>query len=268
MRPHPLVPYITLRFAAAPGPVSAVWVVLYRDLDAVAFVSNDRGEAARVQQVYASVGLAYDDDIDYWEQPFGVVAPRAAERLAIQTRAHRTWGAMTEADFRAAEEADAARAEGLCAPRADGPLARAFRENERLAILDAVVPLAAPASSFGEGGGPPGPAASPTAVSDGATDESEGPNSGLFPGERRRGGAPPAGFDFSIFGLFPGEHQPAGWAAAAAGGPLENQETWEAPSGLRNCAQSPETAPETSESQDPPEIAEALQVSPDERGGQ
>jgi len=147
MRPHPLIPFIIQRFAVAPGPVDSVWVVLYRDLDAVAFVSNDREEAARVQQIYAGVGLAYPDEIDYWEQPFGVMAKSAAERLDVQTRAYQSWAGASEADLHAAEEADLARAEALCAPRADGPLARAFRENERITILDAVIPWSGPASA-------------------------------------------------------------------------------------------------------------------------
>ena len=57
-----------------------VWVILYKDLDAVAFVTNNKNIALKVQTVYAKIGLTYDDDIDYWKQPIGL-SPAAKNRL-------------------------------------------------------------------------------------------------------------------------------------------------------------------------------------------
>jgi hypothetical protein len=83
------IPFVVQTFPVAPGsPRDSVWVVLYRDIDAVAFVSNDRDAADRVHREYGRVGLTYDDPIDFWEQPFDAVSPPAAERLSIQKRAH------------------------------------------------------------------------------------------------------------------------------------------------------------------------------------
>jgi len=189
---YPLTPFLIQKFAVAPGSTDSVWVVLYRDLDAVAFVSNDREAAVRVQAAYASIGLAYDDSIDYWEQPVGVVATGAARRLEAQARAHRMYSGDDDGDLERSLEADQARLEELLAPRADGPLERLLRENERVTILDAVVlaelgpvsrdvtaqPESAAAQPEGAAAQPEGAAASPegaAAPSEGAAASPEGP---------------------------------------------------------------------------------------------
>jgi hypothetical protein len=142
-RKYPEIPCIVQRFPVAPGPCDNVWVVLYRDLDAVAFVSNSRAEAERVRQVYARVGLAYDDDVDHWEQPFGVASKPAAERLERRHRVHEAFagelGATDTIDERT--KADLDRLDALSRPREDGPLARLLRENEPITIMDCVVPI-------------------------------------------------------------------------------------------------------------------------------
>jgi hypothetical protein len=141
-RKYPEIPCIVQRFPVAPGPCDNVWVVLYRDLDAVAFVSNSRAEAERIRQVYASVGLVYDDDVDYWEQPFGVLSKPAAERLAMRHRVHEAYAGDLGFDtFQAEADADLARVDALSRPREDGPLARLLRENEPITIMDCVVPV-------------------------------------------------------------------------------------------------------------------------------
>jgi len=145
LKKHPFTPFLVQKFPVAPGPVDTVWVVLYRDLDAVAFVSNDRAEALRVQGIFANVGLTYVDSIDYWEQPIGTIAKAASDRLDSQTRAQLMYIGDDEESFRKMEEEDHARLEALTAPRKDGPLARLILENERITIFDAVVPTA-----FGE----------------------------------------------------------------------------------------------------------------------
>jgi hypothetical protein len=140
-RKYPSIPLLVQRFPVAPGPCDRVWVVLYRDLDAVAFVSNARAEAERVREGYARVGLAYLDELDYWEQPFGVVAAHATERLAARHRAHvQCAGPLSDEELQRAAAEDLERSAALCQPKADGPLARLWRENEQITIMDCVIP--------------------------------------------------------------------------------------------------------------------------------
>ena len=57
-----------------------VWVVLYKDIDAVAFVSNNREDAIKVQSTLMQVGITYIDSIDYWKQTVGL-SKLAKDRL-------------------------------------------------------------------------------------------------------------------------------------------------------------------------------------------
>ena len=119
-----------------------VWVVPYRDTNAVAYVSNSRSHAIRVQQSLQNVGLTYPDSIDYWQQPLGMVVLAAGERLASITRAHQMYAseAMREEEKRKDEAA-----EELIKRVVDGvdesPLDRLIRENERITIFDCVVDI-------------------------------------------------------------------------------------------------------------------------------
>jgi len=136
-----LVPFITQRFGVAPGPTATVWVVLYRDIDAVAFVTNSRAEAVKVQEMFASVGLAYTDPIDCWEQPANAVTEGTAARLGALSRAHTMY--VGPAALEALQEKDLATIARLVAPpggAAESPVARAVRESERLTIFDCVTP--------------------------------------------------------------------------------------------------------------------------------
>jgi hypothetical protein len=155
LTPYPSVPCLVQRFPAAPGPCAKVWVVLYRDLDAVAFVSNARAEAERVRDLCARVGLAYLDDLDYWQQPFGVVPEHAAGRLSAQHRAHVLCAAgLPPGQLQEMEAADLARLEAF-SRESDGPLAQLIRENEKITMMDCVVP-AAPWAGLEDGEAPLG----------------------------------------------------------------------------------------------------------------
>jgi hypothetical protein len=137
--PFSLTPFIVQRFPVAAGPRDRVWVVLYRDIDAVAFVSNDRAAAERWQQALGRVGLSYPDSIDYWEHPVGALARAAEERLQAIRRAHSAEPDVAEMKQR--ERDELARLEGMMNPNPDGPLARLLREEERVSIIDAVVSM-------------------------------------------------------------------------------------------------------------------------------
>jgi hypothetical protein len=87
-----LIPYIIQKFEADQNcPLNYIWVVLYRELDAIAFVSNNRDEAVKFQKLYNSIGLSYDDDIDYWKQQVNVITPLALERLSQMSEAHKNY---------------------------------------------------------------------------------------------------------------------------------------------------------------------------------
>lgn len=78
---------------------NVVYVVPYRRIDAVAFVSGRREQAQAVQEALCHVDLAYDDDVAYWEQKVGEICPSALRRLP------RTAGPMTDEEKEQAHEA-------------------------------------------------------------------------------------------------------------------------------------------------------------------
>jgi hypothetical protein len=132
------VPFIIQQFGVASGPVATVWVVLYRDIDSVAFVSNSRAEAERVQGIYNKVGLAYPDSIDYWEHSANRCTRSALDRLETLREVHNT--VFDPEEMRIRQEENERRLERLERQRDDGPLARMIRENEPITIYDCVVP--------------------------------------------------------------------------------------------------------------------------------
>jgi hypothetical protein len=80
-------PFLIHRYDAHPeGAQNTVWMVIYRANEAVAFASNRREIAEKVQKSYVYVGLAYDDDIGYWEHPLDIVAKTASMRLEAVAR--------------------------------------------------------------------------------------------------------------------------------------------------------------------------------------
>ncbi len=137
-----LIPFLVQRFGVAPGPVGTIWVVLYRDIDAVAFVSNSRAEAERVQTVYNQIGLTYTDSIDYWEHPANMVSDAVNERLKSFSRAHTMYaGELSPEELMARQIKDYNKICELMQPRKDGPIARMLKENEKITIIDCVVPV-------------------------------------------------------------------------------------------------------------------------------
>ena len=138
---YTLIPLLIQRFEVAPGPVATIWVVLYRDLDSVAFVSNSRAEAERIQGLYNRIGLAYIDSIDYWEHPANKISKAAADRLETLSEAHKMFAepdALEQLQARA--DKDSEYLEQLLKMRENGPIAKMLRENETITIFDCVVP--------------------------------------------------------------------------------------------------------------------------------
>jgi hypothetical protein len=145
---YTLIPFLIQRFQTRDAAGTSVWVVPYRETDAVAFASTDRAEAEAAQKALLDVGLTYGDSVDHWEADLDTVAPVVAERLAAMSQAHQMYvggaGAAAAAAAAAAEKSAAA-TEALFranAPRADGPIAKLLRETERCTIFDCVAPTA------------------------------------------------------------------------------------------------------------------------------
>jgi hypothetical protein len=120
---YPEARLIFQRFAVAPGPTTQVWVVLYADNDAVAFVSNSRVEAEQAQREYARLELVHTGAISYWKHRVGMLATGAEKRLG----ASRDAGHLADL-------------EKMLEPPTDGPLIEAARELERASILDYQTP--------------------------------------------------------------------------------------------------------------------------------
>src|SRR4029079_13769634 len=131
-----LTPFVVQQFAVFPGQHTKIWVVLYRDIDAVAFVSNDRDEAERRQDAFGRIGLTYPDNIDCWEHPVGIVTRPAFDRLRMMHDVHTMIAGSEDA-----EKTELDRLDRLLQPKGDGPIARLLREEERISILNCIVPL-------------------------------------------------------------------------------------------------------------------------------
>ena len=134
-----LIPFIVQKFSVAPGPIDKVWVVLYRDLDAVAFVSNNREEAEKVQLIYGRVGLSYPDYIDYWEQYANTINPNIVIRLESLSEAHSNCvGEASEEELKQRELDDIERVSRLMGSR---PPTYYSSTSENITILDEVIPI-------------------------------------------------------------------------------------------------------------------------------
>jgi len=150
-----LIPFLVQRFPLAPMEAVApeeksttteaplnIWVVPYRDTNAVAFVSNSRSKAVQIQLSLQNVGLTYPDTIDYWMLPLGKVVVAAGERMASIVRAHQIYA---DESLREEEKEKEAAADELIRrvveDRLDGPLDRLIRENERITLFDCVIDI-------------------------------------------------------------------------------------------------------------------------------
>lgn len=135
---NPDVPLIEHVFPLDPGaPSDVVYVVPYRDINAVAFASNSRAACAERQRALRHVALAVDDDLDYWRCEVGRVIPAAEGRLREMRDVARL---LADPEALRAAQADADAKTALLFSRDEGPLQRLARRHERVSILDHVVP--------------------------------------------------------------------------------------------------------------------------------
>lgn len=82
VKKYPDHPFISYTFALEPTiNATSVYVLLYKYLDAVAFVSNDPAAARRAQKALQAVELTYGEALENWRHPTGVVAAAAHTRI-------------------------------------------------------------------------------------------------------------------------------------------------------------------------------------------
>ena len=117
-----------------------VWVVLYRDIDAVAYVSNNRMDAVKVHSVLMQMGIAYMDCIDYWKQPVGL-SKSAKDRLdAIHSIK----------DKKLLDDSYNIFIQKLNLSNANlpnGPIEQLINETQKISIIDAIIPSIVPNGS-------------------------------------------------------------------------------------------------------------------------
>jgi len=110
-----------------------VWVVLYKDIDAVAYVSNNRMDAVKVHSTLMQMGLAYMDCIDFWKQTVGLSIP-AKERL---DKIH------TIQDKKLLDDIYNIFIQKLDLSTElikNGPIEQLMNETQKITIMDAIVP--------------------------------------------------------------------------------------------------------------------------------
>ena len=117
-----------------------VWVVLYKDIDAVAYVSNNRMDAVKVHSVLMQMGIAYMDCIDYWKQPVGL-AKSAKDRLdAIHSIKDKK---LLDDSYNIFIQKLNLSNENL----PNGPIEQLINETQKISIIDAIIPSIVPNGS-------------------------------------------------------------------------------------------------------------------------
>ena len=145
IKKYPLMKFIVYCFKTTkPTTVdlsTTVWIILYHTTDAVAYVTNCREDAVKVQQTYLKVGLTYEDDVDYWKQPIGL-SPSAVERLELL----HTIRDKDLIEIELNKMLEKLNVSTQFIP--DGPIEKMIkeneqqlRENEKITIMDCIVPF-------------------------------------------------------------------------------------------------------------------------------
>lgn len=134
---YPTIPFLVQRFDVSDGPLSPIWVVLYRDIDAVAFVSNNKETAITVQGEYNKIGLSYPDPIDYWQRELGTIEANTKDRLESFSRANTMYTDTTAEDIAMREADDMSKLQRLT----EGRIQKIIKENEKMTIFDCVEPV-------------------------------------------------------------------------------------------------------------------------------
>jgi hypothetical protein len=79
---YPSVPMLIYAFPLRrSAPADKIYVIPYRQTNAVAYASNSRAECEEVQKTLLTIGLAYEDSLDYWECAAGQLIESGEKRL-------------------------------------------------------------------------------------------------------------------------------------------------------------------------------------------
>lgn len=136
--PAATAPLMATEPAATEPAADRAWIVLYRDIDAVAWATTSYEDAQRRKQALDRVGLSYPEPVDRWEVKLNQVMEFAKTRLDAQKRAHVMFATESvEAAIQQREADDIARFERLRGGR-PGPIEQFLKENETVSVLDAV----------------------------------------------------------------------------------------------------------------------------------
>lgn len=76
---YPSVTFITQVFkrSSYAQPINGkhiVWIIMYKDSESFAYVSDNKDEALSAVAIFDKIGRAYEEIIDYWEQEVDVIA--------------------------------------------------------------------------------------------------------------------------------------------------------------------------------------------------
>lgn len=50
-----------------------IWVIMYKDTETIAYVSDNKDEASNVVNIFNKIGKSYEDIIEYWEQDIDTI---------------------------------------------------------------------------------------------------------------------------------------------------------------------------------------------------
>lgn len=79
---YPSVPMLIYAFPLCRGaPADKAYIIPYRQTNAVAYASNSRAECEKVQKTLLTIGLTYEDSLDYWECTTGQLIESGEKRL-------------------------------------------------------------------------------------------------------------------------------------------------------------------------------------------
>lgn len=135
-------PFLVQRFRLTPGiQQDEIWNVLYKANDIVAFASNDKEAAKTALSAYNELGLSYEDDVDFWNQPLNKINISAEERLDSIKRAHEMYMAGTLNEPNEVFDREMEKINKLLEPSKFSPIERFLRENEKITIFDCVIPV-------------------------------------------------------------------------------------------------------------------------------
>lgn len=76
---YPSITFIVQVFKCSTEPTplddkNIAWVVMYKDTEAFAYVSDNKNEAVKAIGIFDKIGKAYEEIIEYWEQEVDVIS--------------------------------------------------------------------------------------------------------------------------------------------------------------------------------------------------